>query len=183
MSAREREECVCVCVLSRNTRSISRYTESFCGSHGLMVRGCNPKVAGSSLGPAGIVGGGTECTALSPPSIPRLRGPCARHRTPNCSPGCPLLRVCVHGVCVFTAVCACSRCVRVHGCVRVHCCVCVHFGWDKCRAQIQSMGHHTWPHVIFTSLYFRITAVTLHSPVLTSSTFLMRFLTGEQQRV
>ncbi len=25
--------------------------------------------------------------------------------------------------------------------------VCVHFGWDKCRAQIPSMGHHTWPHV------------------------------------
>ncbi len=44
-----------------------------------------PKVAGSSLGPAGIVGGGVggwgcrggggECTALSPPSIPRLRCP------------------------------------------------------------------------------------------------------------
>ncbi len=40
--------------------------------------------------------------------------------------GCPLLRVCVHGVCVFTAVC-------------------VHFEWVKCRAQILSMGHHTWP--------------------------------------
>ncbi len=31
--------------------------------------------------------------------------------------GCPLLRVCVHGVCV-----------------------CVHFGWVKCRAQIPSMS-------------------------------------------
>ncbi len=43
--------------------------------------------------------------------------------------GCPLLRVCVHGVCVcvFTAVC-------------------VHFGWVKCRAQIPSMGHHTWSY-------------------------------------
>ncbi len=40
-----------------------------------------------SLGPAGIVGGGSECTALSPPSIPWLRCPWARHRTPNCSPG------------------------------------------------------------------------------------------------
>uniref|UniRef100_A0A671LDJ0 PH-interacting protein-like n=1 Tax=Sinocyclocheilus anshuiensis TaxID=1608454 RepID=A0A671LDJ0_9TELE len=39
-----------------------------------------------------------------------------------------LLWVCVHGVCVFTAVC-------------------VHIGWDKCRALIPSMGHHTWPHV------------------------------------
>ncbi len=38
---------------------------------------------------------------------------------------CPLLRVCIHRVCVFTAVC-------------------VHFGWVNCRAQIQSMGHHTW---------------------------------------
>ncbi len=40
------------------------------------------------------------------------------------------LRVCVHGVCVFTAVC-------------------VHFEWVKCRAQILSMGHthHTWPYV------------------------------------
>ncbi len=42
--------------------------------------------------------------------------------------GCPLLRVCVHGVCVFTAVC-------------------VHLGWDKCRAQIPSVGHHTWSYV------------------------------------
>ncbi len=47
--------------------------------------------------------------------------------------GCPLLQVCVHGVCVFTAVC-------------------VHFGWVKCRARIQSMGHHTWPKVTSLSL-------------------------------
>uniref|UniRef100_A0A671QKU9 Cyclin-G-associated kinase n=1 Tax=Sinocyclocheilus anshuiensis TaxID=1608454 RepID=A0A671QKU9_9TELE len=67
-------------------------------------------------GPAGIVGGGSECKALSlPPSIPRLR--C---RSIN---GCPLLRVCVHGVCVFTAVC-------------------VHLGWVKCRELIPSMGNH-----------------------------------------
>ncbi len=39
--------------------------------------------------------------------------------------GCPL---CFHGACVFTAVC-------------------VHFGWVNCRAQIPSMGNHTWPHV------------------------------------
>ncbi len=47
--------------------------------------------------------------------------------------GCPLLRVCVYGVCVFTAVC-------------------VHLGWVKCRAQIQSMGNYTWLYV--TSLTF-----------------------------
>ncbi len=41
--------------------------------------------------------------------------------------GCPLPRVCVHcGVCAL--------------------------GWVKCIAQIQSMGHHTWPHV--TSLLY-----------------------------
>ncbi len=70
-------------------------------------------------------------SALSPPSIPRLRCPWARHRTPNCSPGAALAAHC--SGCVFTAVC-------------------VHFGWVKCRAQIPSMGHHTWSYV--TSLSF-----------------------------
>ncbi len=27
----------------------------------------------------------------------------------------------------------------------VHCCECA-LGWVKCRGQIPSMGHHTWPH-------------------------------------
>ncbi len=42
--------------------------------------------------------------------------------------GCPLLRVCVHIVCFH--------------------CVCVHFGGVNCKAQITSMGHHTWPYVM-----------------------------------
>ncbi len=42
------------------------------------------------------------------------------------TPKPPLL--CMFTMCVFTAVC-------------------VHFGWDKCRAQIPSMGHHTWLYV------------------------------------
>ncbi len=50
------------------------------------------------------------------------------HYSINCY---PLLRVCVHGVCVFTAVC-------------------VHLGWVKCRAHIMSMGHHTWPYVTYS---------------------------------
>ncbi len=90
------------------------------GSCGLMVRELthNPKVAGSSLGSVGIVGGGSECTALSPPSIPRLkqgtepptvpRPP--QHKWLPTAPG-----VCSRCVCVFTAVCA-------------------HLGWVKCRA-------------------------------------------------
>ncbi len=91
-------------------------------------------------------------SALSPPSIPRrgaleqgTKPPTApwvpQHKWLPTAPGvcslclcvhccvcarsingCPLLRVCVHCVCVFTAVC-------------------VHLGWVKCRAQIPSMGH------------------------------------------
>ncbi len=41
--------------------------------------------------------------------------------------GCPLLQVCVH------------------------CCECA-LGWVKCRGQIPSMGHHTWPHTTSLSL-------------------------------
>ncbi len=73
-------------------------------------------------GPAVIVGGGSECTALSSPSIPRLRCPWARHRIPKWLPTAPGVCVCVHAVCV-------------------------HLGWVKCRALIPSMGYHTWPHV------------------------------------
>ncbi len=70
-------------------------------------------VAGSILAPAGIEGGDCEWTALSPPSIPWLR--CTLSKAPNpqllpgrWSNGYPLLRVCVHSVCVcslLTAVC------------------------------------------------------------------------------
>ncbi len=92
--------------------------------------------------------------------------------------GCPLLCVCL---CVrVLCVCACSVCVRVFCvCARVLCvccvcsvcvcvvcvcvcvfcvCVCVcsllcvHVGWVKCRAQIPSMSHHTWPYVTSLSL-------------------------------
>ncbi len=46
----------------------------------------------------------------------------------------------------------------INGCLLLQVCVftavCVHFGWDKCRAQIPSMGHHTWPRVISLSLLF-----------------------------
>ncbi len=68
-------------------------------------------------GPAGIVGGG-EWITTTILRIPRLRWDTwARHRTPSC----PLLQV------------------------YVHFCVCA-LGWVKCKAQIPSMGYHTWPH-------------------------------------
>ncbi len=39
----------------------------------------------------------------------------------------------------------------MHTALCVCVCVCVHLGWVKFRAQIPSMGHHTWPcHVAFT---------------------------------
>ncbi len=69
---------------------------------------CNLKVAGSILTPTGIEGGDCEWTALSPPSIPRLRCPWARHRTPNCSPGAGEMAAHCSG-CTFTVcVCVCS---------------------------------------------------------------------------
>ncbi len=150
------------------------------GSRGLMVesRTLNPKFASLSLGPAGIVGGGGECTALSPPSIPR-RGAFEQGTEPRLLPGCrsindcSLLWVCVHGVCVcvcvcvFTVcvftVCVCTLlcvcvCVCVHGvCVCVHgVCVCVCApGWVKCRARILSMDNHTWLYVTSLSHYYQ----------------------------
>ncbi len=54
--------------------------------------------------------------------------PTAEPRAPQ-QYGCPLPQVCVY-YCVFA------------------------LGWFKCRAQIPSMGHHTWPHV--TSLHFNL---------------------------
>ncbi len=92
-------------------------------------------------GPAGIEGGDCEWTALSPPSIPWLRCPWARHRTPNCSPGAGAMAAhcsgCVLTVCVFTT----------------HCCVCA-LGWVKCRGPISSMGHHTWQYITYIYIQY-----------------------------
>ncbi len=73
----------------------------------------------SSLGLAGVVGGGSEYTALSilntTTEVPLSKAP-----NPQLLPGsrsingCPLRRVCVHSVCV---------------CVCVFTAVCVHLGW------------------------------------------------------
>ncbi len=104
---------------------------------------CNLKVAGSILAPAGIEGGDCEWTALSPPSIPWLRCPWARHRTPNWSPGAGAMAA------------HCSRCVfTVCVCVfTTHCCVCA-LGWVKCRAPISSVGHHTWQYITLLVIYY-----------------------------
>ncbi len=84
------------------------------GSRGLMVESQthNWKVARSSLGPAGIVGGGSECTALSPPSIPR-RGALEQDTEPPTAPRAPQHKrlptapwVCSRFVCVQCCVCA-----------------------------------------------------------------------------
>ncbi len=104
----------------------------------------NPKVVGSNLRSSRDCRWGewmysalftlnttTEVPLSKAPNLQLLPG----RRSIN---DCPLLRVCVHGVCVFTAVC-------------------VHLGWVKCRARIPSMGHHSWLYVTslhFTSLHF-----------------------------
>ncbi len=48
----------------------------------------NWKLAVSSLGPAGIIGGGSECTALSSTlnTTTKVR-PLSKAQNPNCSPG------------------------------------------------------------------------------------------------
>ncbi len=81
-----------------------------------------------------------------PPTAPRA----PQHRRLPTAPG-----VCLRCVCVFTAVCVCV-------CVFTAVCVCVHFGWVKCRAQILSMGHHTWPHVTSLSLNSFISGCANH---------------------
>ncbi len=59
--------------------------------------------------------------------------------------GCPLPRVHVHSVCVFTT----------------HCCVCA-LGWVKCRSPISSMGHHTWQYITFFFFYQIINLILLN---------------------
>ncbi len=66
----------------------------------------NQKFASSSLGLAGIVGGGSKCTVLSPPSIQRR---CALEQgtEPPTTPRAPQHKwlATALGVCVFSAVC------------------------------------------------------------------------------
>ncbi len=87
------------------------------GSCGLMVeiRTHNRKVASSSLGPAGIVGGGSKCTAISLHSIPR-RGALEQGTEPPTAPWAPQHKW------LPTAPGVCSQCLCVH------CCVCA-LGW------------------------------------------------------
>ncbi len=98
----------------------------------------NPKVASSSLGPAGIIGGGSECTALSHLQYHDW-GAIEQGTESPTAPRAPQHKW------LPTAL-SCSRL-----CVCVHCCVCA-LWWDKCRAQIPSMGHHTWSYVMSLSL-------------------------------
>ncbi len=74
----------------------------------------NQKVASSSLGPAGIIGGGSECTALFQPSIPR-RGVLEQGTEPPTTPRTlhhkwmPTAPGVFTGVCVHFCVCVCVR--------------------------------------------------------------------------
>ncbi len=89
--------------------------------------------------PAGIVGGGSECSALSPPSIP-WRGALEQATEPPTAPRAPQHKW------LPTAPGLCSLCV----CVCVFTAVCVHLGWVNCRAWIRSMSRHFH---FFTFLY------------------------------
>ncbi len=119
-------------------RAYNGYTQTNGYTVGLVIE----RIVSSILGPAGIVGG--ECTTLSLHPQYQVEMPLSKaqnpqlHRNINGLPTAP--GVCSWCVCVFTAVC-------------------VHFGWVKCRAQIPSMGHHTWPYVSSLSLLVFLTAV------------------------
>ncbi len=80
-----------------------------------------------------------------------------------CALLCVCTAVCVH-CCVCSMLCVCTA-VCVHCCVCALLCVCTWMG--KCRAQIPSMGHHTWLYV--TSLFFNLTQ---KMTILTSFTYL-----------
>ncbi len=109
-------------------------------SRGLMLesRTRNPRVASSSLRSGRNCRWGSEWPALS--SSFNTTTEVSLSKTPNCSSdtAAQMAAHCsgsVFAVCVFTAVC-------------------VNLGWIKCRAQILSMGHRTWPcHVSFTFLH------------------------------
>ncbi len=60
---------------------------------------------------------------------------------PQLLPVAALAAHCSVCVCVFTAVCA--------------------LGWVKCRAQISSMGHHTWPHVTSSLLSLELQFIVI----------------------
>ncbi len=94
---------------------------------------------------AGIVGGGSDCTALSSTFNTTTEVHLSKAPNPQLLPGrrsingCPLLRVCG-----FTAVCA-------------------QFGWVNCRAQIPSMGH-TSRHLVFSNTLSAFTTRVWWSP-------------------
>ncbi len=70
-----------------------------------------PKLKQSQLLSHFNFGVNNQCSL--PPSIPRPLRPLSKTPNPQLLPGCrsigcPLLQMCVHGVCVFTAVCVCT---------------------------------------------------------------------------
>ncbi len=89
----------------------------------------------SSLGPAGIVGEGSECTVLSPPSIPR-RDALVQGIKPPTAPWMPQHKGLPTAPCVCVCVCVCESkapnpqllpgCRSINGCpLLCVCCVCV----------------------------------------------------------
>ncbi len=128
-------------------------------------RTCNPKVVGSSLRSGRNCRWGEWMTsALSTLNTTTEVRPLRKAPNPQLLPGrrsigCPLLRVCVHGVCVFTAVC-----VHLDGLNAEH----------KFQIWVTILGH-TSCH--FTSLCVKVTAGAGWSEGCMGSTFfLINFL-------
>ncbi len=107
--------------------------------------------------------GGSECPALSPPSIPQ-RGALEQGTEPLTAPQAPqhwmpTALVCVHGVCVFNAVC-------------------VHFGWVKRRAQILSMGilGHMSRHWSYVTIFFSLRLLMKIQICITGINYILKYI-------
>ncbi len=100
----------------------------------------NQKIACSSLGLAGIVGGGGVNVQRSLHLQYHDEVPLSKAEPPT-APRTPQHKMAAH----------CSGCVYMV-CVCALLCVCAWMG--KCRARIPSMGHHTWLYVTSLSLHF-----------------------------
>uniref|UniRef100_A0A672PWH1 non-specific serine/threonine protein kinase n=1 Tax=Sinocyclocheilus grahami TaxID=75366 RepID=A0A672PWH1_SINGR len=106
----------------------------------------NPKVAGSSLIPAGIVGGGSECTALSPTFNTTTEVPLSKAPNPQLLPG----RHSINGCPLFTSVLKWSVFPPAYSAADFLVNPLEPQNADKIRIKIADLGNACWVHKHFT---------------------------------
>ncbi len=105
-------------------------------------------------GPAGIVGGVNNQRSLSNLNTSTEVRPLSKAPNPQLLPGrrsigCPLLRVCVHGVCVFTTVCVHLDGLNAEHKFRVWVAI---LGHTSLQSQTDCSPSPCW--ILFTPLFF-----------------------------